>query len=419
MDRLEAATPPAADSPPSAEQGRDTFASLALPQFRYLLAGTATSQVANWMEEVARGWLVLELTGSAFQLGLMGFIRGMSQLIFSPVAGVLVDRLDRRRLAAITQVVPATVALLIGVLVASGQIEMWQLYVLTCVSGITAAINLPARQVLVYDVVGEGYLTNAIALNAVTANVSRIIAPAVGGLFIGVIGIASSYYAQTAFFLLATGATLLLRPMAHVEPVRTPVIQGIKDGIAYVRRDRTVGRLVLLNCIPNLLIYPYVAMMPLFAKNVLDVGSLGYGVLLTAVGFGSIPGGLFVAGMTHSPHKGRTMIAASMLYMGMVAAFGLSTVFPVSFAILVVAGIGWSMMVTLNQTLLQTHVEDIYRGRVLALYTMANGLMPFGTLAMGTTAAHFGVQGAVVVFALVGLTFTAVLGLGSRRVREL
>jgi MFS family permease len=331
----------------------------------------------------------------------------------------MVDRLDRRRLAAASQIVPGLVALLIGALVASDRIEMWQLYVLTCVSGVSGAINMPARQVLVYDVVGEGYLTNAIALNAVTANVSRIIAPAVGGLFIGVVGIASSYYAQTLFFLLATGATLLLHPMAHSAPVRTPVIQGIKDGIAYVRRDRTVGRLVLLNCIPNLLIYPYVAMMPLFAKDVLGVGSLGYGVLLTGVGFGSIPGGLTVAGMTHSAHKGRTMIAASLLYMGMVAAFGLSTVFPLSFIILVIAGIGWSMMVTLNQTLLQIHVEDAYRGRVLALYTMANGLMPFGTLALGTSAAHFGVQVSVVVFAVGGFALTAALGFGSRRIRQL
>ncbi len=416
MDRLETAESTSAAPAP---EGRETFASLSLPQFRYLLVGTATSQVASWMEEVARGWLVLELTDSAFQLGLMGFIRGITQLIASPFAGVLVDRLDRRRLAAASQVVPAVVALLIGALVASDRIEMWQLYLLTCVSGVSGAVNMPTRQVLVYDVVGGGYLTNAIALNSVTANVSRIVAPAVGGLFIGVVGIASSYYAQTVFFLLATGATLLLHPLTHVKSVRTPVLQGIKDGISYVRRDRTVGRLVLLNCIPNLLIYPYVAMMPLFAKNVLDVGSLGYGILLTAVGFGSIPGGLFVAGMTHSAHKGRTMIAASLLYMGMVAAFGLSTVFPLSFAILVVAGIGWSMMITLNQTLLQTHVEDAYRGRVLALYTMANGLMPFGTLALGTSAAHFGVQASVFTFALMGMTATVILGLGSRRVREL
>jgi MFS family permease len=123
--------------------------------------------------------------------------------------------------------------------------------------------------------------------------------------------------------------------------------------------------------------------------------------------------------MTHSPNKGRTMGIAMLLYMGMVAAFGLSSVFPLSFAILVVAGIGWSMMITLNQTLLQTHVEDAYRGRVLALHSMVGGFTPFGNLAMGVSAATFGVQASVVTFALMGFTCAAVLGLGSRRIREL
>ncbi len=398
---------------------RGTFASLAVPQFRFLLAGTVLAQIAGWMEEVARGWLVLEITDSAFQLGLIGFIRGITQLLFSPVAGVLADRLDRRRLAAATQVLPAAVAVMIGVLVATDTVQMWQLYVLTCVSGIAQAANVPTRSVLVYDVVGAEHLTNAIALNSVVANIARIIAPSVGGVFIGLTGIASTYYAQAFFMVLATGATLMLHPITHAEPVRTPLVDGIRQGMSYVRRDPTVARLVLLNAIPNLLIYPYVAMMPIFAKDVLGSGSAGFGILLTGVGFGSIPGGLIVAGMTHSRWKGRTMGIASLLYMGMVFVFALSTVFALSFAILVVAGVGWSMMVTLNQTLLQINVEDAYRGRVLSLYSMAGGFTPFGNLAMGASADAFGVQAAVAVFALTGFAFAAVLGLGSRRVRAL
>jgi len=402
-----------------APRGRGTFASLSLPQFRYLLAGTAASQVASWMEEVARGWLVLQLTDSPFQLGLIGFIRGITQLLFSPVAGVMADRLDRRRLAAITQVVPGIGALLIAVLVTTDTVQMWHLYVLVCISGISGAVNIPARQVLVYDTVGEQYMTNAIALNAVVSNIARIIAPAVGGVFIGAIGIASSYYAQTVFFLLATAATFLLHPTQHIDPVRTPIVEGIREGVAYVRENRTVGRLIVLNAIPALLIYPYVSMMPIFAKDILDVGSSGFGILLTGVGVGSIPGGLIVAGMTHSRVKGRTMGVAMLLYTGMVAAFGLSTFFPLSFAILVLAGIGWSMMVTLNQTLLQTYVDDAYRGRVLSLHSMVGGFTPFGNLGMGVSAGLFGVQASVVAFALAGFAASAVLAVGSRRIRGL
>ncbi|MEX1193723.1 MAG: MFS transporter [Dehalococcoidia bacterium] len=403
----------------SAPRSASTFASLRHTQFRFLLTGTAMSQIASWMEEVARGWLVLQLTHSAFQLGLLAFIRGISQLFMSPFAGVLADRLDRRRLAAVTQVVPAIDALIIAVLVGTDQIAMWQLYPLVCISGVTGAVNVPTRQVLVYDVVGGESIANAIALNSVVANMARIVAPAVGGVVIGTVGIAASYYAQVVFFLLATGATFLLHPTIHADTVREPLWQSLRDGARYARGDPTVFRLVLLNVIPTLLIYPYVGMMPIFAHDVLGAGSEGYGILLTAAGFGSIPGGLIVAGMSESRWKGRTMGFASLLYMGMVFCFALSTVFVLSFAILVVAGVGWSMMVTLNQTLLQINVADAYRGRALSLYSMASGTTPFGNLAMGSAAGEFGVQAAVAVFALTGLACSVILGIGSKRVRAL
>lgn len=414
------------DTPPSARRTLSariaetgTFESLQLPQFRLLLAGTATSQAAGWMEQVARGWLVLELTHSPFQLGLLEFIRGFASLVVSPFAGVLADRLDRRQLAALTQVSPGVVALLVGVLVATGDIAMWHLYFAAGFSGLANAINFPTRQVLVYDVVGQDYLNNAIALNAVMANVSRILAPTIGGIIIGAVGIQEAYYAQAFFFLLATVATLMLRPMTQARPVRVPVWQGLVEGYRYIRADPVIARLVLLNFVPALLIYPYVALIPIIADEILGVGSTGYGILLTGVGIGSIPGGLIVASMTKSKYKGRVMGAAALVYMGLVAAFALSMWFPLSFGLLIVAGLGWSIMVTLNQTLLQLHLADEFRGRVLAFYTMANGLTPFGSLAMGASADRFGVQQAIAAFAIVGLALAAYLGLGSDRVRRL
>lgn len=419
MDKPQSAAPPRSTPLTPLFTRGETFVSLSLPQFRFLLVGTGLSQIATWMEEVARGWLVLQLTGSALQLGLLGFIRGISQLLFSPLAGVLADRLERRWLATITQSVSAVQALTIALLVSADLIAVWQLYGLVVIGGAMGAVNVPTRQVLVYDTVGGRHIANAIALNSITANLSRVIAPAVGGAVIGSVSIGASYYVQTIFFLLATGATFLLRPLRRAEPIREPMWQAIRAGLRYVRGDPRVLRLVLLNCIPNLLIYPYVSMMPVFAQDVLHVGSEGYGILLTAAGFGAIPGGLIVANMSDSPRKGRTMGLAALLYMGMVTLFALSSIFYLSFAILVVAGIGWSMMVTLNQTLLQMNLSDSYRGRVMSLYTMAGGLTPFGNISMGAAADGLGVQTAVVAFALAGLACSAVLGLGSARVRRL
>jgi MFS family permease len=395
------------------------FSSLSLGQFRFLLAGTSASQLGSWMEEVARGWLVFQLTDSAFQLGLVAFLRGISTLVFSPAAGVVVDRLDRRRMAAFSQAVPGTVALLVGLLVSGGWVQMWHLYVMAIVVGASVAVNIPARQVLVYDVVGSEHLPNAIALNSVTANVSRIVAPSLGGIIIRVAGTAVAFYGQAAFYGLAVAATLMLRPLTHVQPVRVPVLAGIREGFGYVRRDETLSRLVMMNVIANVLIYPYVTMMPVFAKDLLHSGSAGYGLLLTGVGFGAIPGGLTAASMQGWGSRGKTMALAALLYMGMVLAFSFSRLFGLSFAILVMAGIGWSLFVTLNQTLLQLNLDDAFQGRGMALYSMAAGLTPFGSLGLGAASQQFGVPHSVAAFAATGLMLAAFGGIASRKIRRL
>jgi len=395
------------------------FSSLALGQFRFLLAGTSASQLGGWMEEVARGWLVFQLTDSAFQLGLVAFLRGISTLVFSPAAGVVVDRLDRRRIAAFSQAVPGTVALLVGLLVSAGWVQMWHLYVMAVVVGASVAVNVPARQVLVYDVVGSEHLPSAIALNSVTGNVSRIVAPSLGGIIIRVAGTAVAFYGQAAFYGLAVAATLMLRPLTHVEPVRVPVLAGIREGFDYIRRDERLSRLVIMNVIANVLIYPYVTMMPVFAKDLLHGGSAGYGLLLTGVGVGAIPGGLTAASMQGWGSRGKTMALTALLYMGMVLAFSFSRLFVLSFAILVVAGIGWSLFVTLNQTLLQLNLDDAFQGRGMALYSMAGGLTPFGNLGMGAAAQQFGVPHSVAGFAATGLMLAALAGIASRKIRRL
>jgi len=395
------------------------FSSLALGQFRFLLAGTSASQLGGWMEEVARGWLVFQLTDSAFQLGLVAFLRGISTLVFSPAAGVVVDRLDRRRVAAFSQAVPGMVALLVGILVSTGWVQMWHLYITAVIVGASVAVNIPARQVLVYDVVGTEYLPSAIGLNSVTANVSRIVAPSLGGIIIRVAGTAVAFYGQAAFFGLAVVTTLMLRPLTRVEPVRVPVLSGIREGFDYIRRDERLSRLVTMNVVANVLIYPYVAMMPVFAKDILHGGSAGYGLLLTGVGVGAIPGGLTAASMQGRGSRGKTMALAALLYMGMVLAFSFSRAFGLSFAILVVAGIGWSLFVILNQTLLQLNLDDAFQGRGMALYSMAGGLTPFGNLGLGTASQRFGVPHSVAAFAATGLVLVAFAGIASRKIRRL
>jgi predicted MFS family arabinose efflux permease len=160
-------------------------------------------------------------------------------------------------------------------------------------------------------------------------------------------------------------------------------------------------------------------MMPVFAEDLLHTGSAGYGLLLTGVGVGAIPGGLTAASMQGWGSRGKTMALTALLYMGMVLAFSFSRLFVLSFAILVVAGIGWSLFVTLNQTLLQLNLDDAFQGRGMALYSMAGGLTPFGNLGLGTAAQQFGVPHSVAGFAAAGLMLAALAGIASRKIRRL
>ena len=399
--------------------GLPTFASLSLPQFRLLLLGTVLSQLFGWMEEVARGWLVWSLSHSPLQLQLLAFTSAFSRFLSAPVAGFLTDRLERRFLAAATQAGQAVLAMGVGVLATSGHIQLWHLYLINPFWASMNSINLTVRQALVYDVVGPRYLTNAMGLNSVAANVCRISAPTLGGAIIGTLGVEAAYYCQAVLLLASVPVTLLLRLVVSSQPVRVPFLQGLRESIDHLRSDPALLRLMAMNYVPNVLIYPYVTLLPEFAERVLKSGPQGYGVLLTGVGFGSIPGGLLVASMTGWRRKGLAMTLAAALYMGMVAVFSQSRLFPLSFAALVVAGVGWSMMVGLNQTLVQLRLPEEMRGRGLGLYNLAPGLGMLGNLAMGGAAQWLGVQTAVASFALSGLCLSLFLGLGGREVRRL
>ncbi len=377
------------------------------------------TQLAGWMEEVARGWLMYELTRSPLQLSALAFVSGASRFLSAPLAGFMADRLDRRWATALSEAISGAAALMLGLLASAGRVELWQLYALTGVMGVSRGVAFTTRQALLYDVVGPEYLANAVGLNSVAANVARIMAPSVGGLVMGALGTAAAFFGQVILLLPALPVTLLLRRRVAVQPVRLPFWQSIVQGLRYVQGDATLLRLYLFIYVPNVLIYPYVNLIPVFAEEVLGVGARGYGFLLTGVGFGSIPGGLIVASMAGARRKGLAMGLAAVLYMGMVATFAQSRWLPLSFGALVVGGIGWSMMVSLNQALVQLRLADAFRGRGLALYNVASGLTPLGNLAMGGLAHALGVQTAVTAFALAGLGLAVGVGLASAQVRRL
>lgn len=375
-------------------------------------------QVGSWSQTIGQGWLVHELTRSAFQLGLIAFIRGIAMLAASPFGGLVSDALDRRRVVIGSTLLAAANAVALTLLVATGQIVIWQLYVLAAIDGLLGALNQPARQALVYDVSGKDDLTNAVALSSVGGNVMRIIGPSLGGALIGGWGVAACFVFQAMCFLLAAGVTVRIRPVDQARTRMASLADSLLGGFGYACQNRAVLLLLAVAAIPSLFVYPYVGFVPVFASEVLHVGAFHFGVLMTAVGVGSIPGALVAANMRRQQGYGLVLVATTAAYMTMVAAFALSPWYALAFSCLVTAGVANAIQNTLNSALIQFHVSDEYRGRVSALYFMTGGLTPFGSLAMGGLIALWGAPAAVAGFSLLATAFVVALGVFSPQLRR-
>ncbi len=422
MKRAESGEPDAETGQPDDTAGPRAgraFRALSVVNFRFLLGGTAAASFAMWMEQIGQGWLVAQLTNSPFQLGLVQFIRGISILFIAPLAGAFAERVERRRLAGLASTVNGLSALAIAILIVTGNIAMWQLYVTAFIGGFSSSIYNPVRQFLVFDAVGPKHLPNAIALNAMVNNMARLVGPGMAGFLISY-SISSAFFGKFLFFMVATLTLVPLRLGRPAPREREPVLASIRLGAAYVLRHRLLLRLIALQAIPSMLIYPYLQMVPLMAKNYLHVGSVGYGWLQTGVGIGALVSVVLVATFADVRRKGAIASVALLFYMTMILAFSFSRDYFLSLSLLIMGGMGFVIFTTFNQTLLQLNVEDEYRGRVLSLYTMAQGLNPFGSLAMGFMASQFlGTPHAIAAFCLLALVLAALTGAASKEIRSL
>jgi MFS family permease len=316
--------------------------------------------------------------------------------------------------------VSATVASFVAFLIITDVIQVWMLYPLAALEGFGDAINQPARQVMIYDVVGGEDLPNAIAVNSLGSNTMRIVGPALAGGLIGTLGIQAAFVLQASAYAGSVLATSRIKTRGvPTGRVTASVLASMADGIAYARRNRDVLLLVIMSGIPSLLVYPYVQFIPVFAKDVLHVGSIGFGFLASAVGYGSVIGALLAANLTQIKKRGQILVWTTVIYMVLVTAFALSNVYVLSFSFLVIAGIANSVYLMFNQVMVQLTVDDEYRGRVLSLYVMVNGVTPFSALLMGALIDQFGAQTTVASFTGLATAIVLVIGLTSRRLRQI
>jgi len=399
---------------------RATFSSLENRDYRRYWMSSIASYAAMQMQIVVRGWLVYELTGSALALGLVSFGVGVPLLVLAPFGGALADRVDKRRLLIVSQILAGVVTLVTAILVATGAIVLWHLVVASVVSGIILSFNLPSRQAVIPELVEESQIMNAVALGSGAMNLNRVVAPAVGGVLVGVMGIEGVYFIIVAIYAVASALLFLVPPLQKPEPeLRTTVFGSIGEGLQYVRRSPVLGHLLLMAMVPIAFGMPYQMLMPIFAADVLDVGPSGLGYLMGAAGIGALVGSIVIASLSDFRHKGQLLLGAAALFGVFLILFAQSSMFYLSLFLLLGVGMASSSYMAANSTLLLMNTEAGIRGRVMSLYMMTIGLYPVAVLPTAAIAESVGVPLAVSIGGAILVLFTLAIAVLRPTLRRL
>jgi MFS family permease len=383
---------------------RPRLGALAHRNFRLFFFGQGTSLIGTWMQSVALGWLVLGLTNSPLAVGLNSALRSLGVLLFTLYAGVVADRVDKRRLIIVTQALQMVEALTLAVLVWTHVVTVWQVMALAVFVGLVTAFDIPTRQAFLVDMVGRDDLMNAIALNSSLFNAARVIGPAIAGALIGLVGVGMCFFLNGISYLAVIGSLVAMRlPAFQARPAEASAWTGFREVVAFLGRERRVKTLVALTATLSLFGFPFLVMMPVFARDVLHTGAGGYGALTAAVGVGAMLGALAIAlnsGRIRRP--GRLMMAGGVSFGLLVAAFAASRSFTLALGLLALTGVAMIVNNALTNTMLQTIVPDHLRGRVMGFYSFVFvGLSPLGAFQAGFFAEHFGAPWAVGVGGLI------------------
>ncbi len=399
-----------------------TFVSLRYRNYRRWFVGQALSLMGTWMQSVAQGWLVYQLTGSKLALGTITFFGTIPSLVLMLPAGAVADRVSRRRLLMMTQASMMILALALAVLTAAGAVRLWHIAVLAFGLGIANSFDAPARLALAVEMVEDRRdLHNAIALNSTMFNLARVIGPTIGGAVLATLGPAWCFAINGLSFLAVIVALLGMRlPPAEISARSGRLVLQVADGLRYVWNNPPVRAVIAMVGVATLFGFSYSVLMPAFAVDVLHVGEAGLGFLNAAVGVGALTGALTAATLGRSRYRGWQLAIGSLLFPVALTGFALSRAFPVSLAWLGLVGFAFISQNATSNTLVQTVVPDELRGRVMSVYSLLFfGTAPIGSLAAGAAAQRFGPSAAVVGGAIIILAFALYIFFAVPTVREM
>jgi MFS family permease len=368
------------------------------PQYRLLFLSSIGTYIGRWMDTVVTAWLVLELTDSPFLVGLLGTCRFISMLL-GPFCGAVADRFDRRHILIVVQVVYGIGALVIMALFLTSSLDVRHLFLFTVVSGISYTFDYSTRHATATDIVKRHHLVAAVSLLFVSQGSTTVLGPLLGGSLLEVIGASGCFALIAGSFILSFLALLQMKVESQPRPVsRESMWQSLVAGFSYLRKDRSLSALILIAALVNLCIFPYwFTLIPVFARDVLHTGVVGYSQLIAAVGLGYTIGPLLAALLPDSVNRGRLLIAVTIAWPAMLVLFAFSRLFPVSMAILVMTGLNQGMCMALIQSLLMMWSAEEMRGRVAGIRAFAVGTLPLGSLLSGAGAGLWGAPTMLIV----------------------
>ncbi len=366
------------------------------------------SYTGTWLQVVAQGWLVLELTNSAFQVGLVTALGSLPILLFTLYGGVVADRVNRRQTVLLLQSLLALEAVALAILVLFGHVTVGRVAALAAFAGLVTAFEVPVRQAMVAELVGREHLMNALALQSSAFNLARVAGPAIAGLVIVAWGTAAAFSLNAVSFIAVIWALAVMRVphQARTGPTMD-VLEAFREGARYVWYEPWPRALILLIGVTTVFGFSFFTMLPVYARNVLGTGASGYGALVSSVGLGALVGALTLASFGGKLRRRLSLLSAGLFGTGLIAT-ALAPGYAVAFGTLFLSGCFMVVQSITANTLLQSESPDHLRGRVMGFYSfVVLGMAPFGAFQIGWTSERLGVRPA---FALGGVACLAAAG---------
>jgi len=369
------------------------FRTLKYRNYKLFFTGQGISLIGTWIQIIAMNWLVYELSGSAFVLGVVGFLSRFPILILSPFAGVLADRKNRYKLLILTQIFSMIQAAILTILVFAGTIQVWHIFILGTFLGVINAFDTPIRQSFISDIVEKKEdLSNAIALNSVLFNTARLIGPSIAGIILATVGEGWCFLLNTLSFvaILITLMFMKVPPQKIIVSVKSP-LKEFKDGFIYVYRNIPIRIVLLVLAVVSLMGMSFQVLMPIFAKDVLNGQAHTLGFLMSAVGLGAVTGGIMLASRKSIIGLGRVIAISTTIFSISLILFAISRSQLISMFLLYFTGLGMITQMASSNTIIQTLTDENMRGRVMSFYTIAfMGTVPLGNLFAGILAGIIG-----------------------------